>query len=440
MSYVSELGKTKLFIWVLVIVVLICFLVTPAPAGLSVQGWWSLGVFLVTVILWATEPIPLAVTAMLAIVLQIVLGVATVPVALSGFASSAVFLIVSGFLLAAGLMKSGLDERIAHSTLRVSRNPNIVLLLVIIVTAGLSMLISNTATVLLLLPVILIIVRKSGLDKKVLLLGLVYAANVGGVGLLIGSSPNVIAAEALGWGFFEWMIVGLPFALVMLPLLYISLVIFFRPHKNISRAAISKIEKPGPMKREEKICISVIVLTLGLWVTTPFHGISSVAIGLIGGFLMFLLLYNWNFFQKNTNWGVIILVGGAISLGNALSSTGAAAWIADGFLSVTGLTNPALIVFFFAIFAIAVTQFIQNTATAGMLTPILVGLAATLNVAPAQLLVIPIIATSMTFLMPPGTAPNAIVHGAGIKTVDMIKAGILPTIMAIIVIYFFSMA
>jgi len=433
-----KINRKKLFVWALVLAVLIGFLVTPAPAGLTMQGWLSIGIFLVTIILWATEVIPLAVTAILSIVLQMLLGVATPQGALSGFGSSAIFLILSGFLLAAGLIKSGLDERIAHKALKISRNPNVILLVIILITAVLSMLISNTATVLLLLPVILIMVRKSGLDKRVFLLGLAYAANVGGVGFLIGTPPNVIAAEALGWNFMDWMIVGLPFMLIMLPLLFLSLVIFFRPHKKVSRKAFDKIKASGPMQRSEKVCIGVILFTLTLWMTSPFHGIPSVAIGLIGGLLMFLLLYDWRFFQRNTNWGVIILIGGAISLGNVLSSTGAAAWLADGFLATTGFTNPMLITFSFAILAMVVTQFIQNTATAGIITPILIGLAGALGVAPASILIVPILATSMTFLMPPGTAPNAIVHGAGIRTKDMIKAGILPTIMAVIVLFIFS--
>jgi len=433
-----DISRKRLFVWALVIAVLVGFLIMPAPAGLSVPGWWSIGVFAVTIILWATEIIPLAVAAILSIILQIILGIANPIQALSGFGSSAVFLILSGFMLAAGLVKSGLDDRIALKALKVSRNPNVILLIIILVTAVLSMLISNTATVLLLLPVILIMVKKSGLDKRVFLLALAFAANVGGVGFLIGTPPNVIAAEALGLNFFDWMIIGLPFMLIMLPLLFLSLVAYFRPHRNVSRKAFDKIKKPKPMKKDEKICIGIIILALGLWVTSPLHGLPSVAIGLFAGFLMFILLYDWRFFQKNTNWGVIVLIGGAISLGNALSSTGAAEWIANGFLSTTGLTNPMLITFSFAILAMVVTQFIQNTATAGIITPILIGLAGTLNVAPASLLILPILATSMTFLMPPGTAPNAIVHGAGIKTKDMIKAGILPTILAIIVIFFFS--
>jgi sodium-dependent dicarboxylate transporter 2/3/5 len=226
---------------------------------------------------------------------------------------------------------------------------------------------------------------------------------------------------------------------MMLPLLYISLMITFRPHKPITREMVSRLENLGPMTALEKKASGVILVTLGLWVTSPLHGIPAAMVGLLGGFLMFALVYSWSFLEKHTNWGVIILIGGAISLANALTSSGAAEWIAQGFLSFTGLTNPVLIAFGFAVLAMAVTQTIQNTATTGMLAPILVGVMASLGVTSPGILVIPVIATSMTFLLPPGTAPNAIVHGTGhISTREMFRAGLLPTAFALVLLFAYS--
>jgi len=153
---------------------------------------------------------------------------------------------------------------------------------------------------------------------------------------------------------------------------------------------------------------------------------------------MFILLFDWRFFEKETDWGSIILIGGAISIANALASTGAAAWIAGGFLSGTGLTNPILIVFGFCMMAMAVTQFIQNTATAGMFIPVLVGIAQQAGLSPASTVILPAIAVSMTFLLPPGTAPNAIVHGKGVTTREMFRAGILPMLVSIALLLAFS--
>ena len=430
--------RNKSLVWTIIALIFL-LIILPPPAGLTIQGWRAIVLFLVIVTMWATEVVPLPVAAIFALVLQPVLGVADTGQALSAFGSSAVFLILAGFLLGAGLVKTHLDKRIAYRAIRMSRNSGIALFGVILVTAFLSMLMSNTATVLIMLPIVMTLCRKAGLNMKAFLLATAYAANVGGVGMLVGTPPNVIAAEALGWGFFEWMLIGLPFALMMLPLLYVSLLIVYRPHRVIHRNVLEGLEHLGPMSHAEKRCVGIILATLFLWMTSPIHGIPAAAVGLIGGFLMFLLVYDWRFLERHTNWGVIILIGGAISVANALSSTGAAEWMAHGFLAATGLTNPVLIAFSFAVLAIVITQAIQNTATSGMLAPILVGVMSGLGVASPGILVIPIIASSMTFLLPPGTAPNAIVHGTGhISNRDMLRAGILPTMFALALLLFYS--
>jgi sodium-dependent dicarboxylate transporter 2/3/5 len=430
--------RKKLLVWA-VIALLFSLLFLQQPSGLSPQGWNAIVIFLVIITMWATEVVPLPVAALFAVVLQPILGVADAGQALSAFGTSAVFLILAGFLLGAGLVSSRLDKRIAYIAIRKSPNSGIALLGVILVTAFLSMIMSNTATVLLMVPIVLTLCRKAGLNQKAFLLATAFAANVGGVGMLVGTPPNVIAAEALGWGFLEWMYVGLPFALLMLPLLYISLLIVYRPHRVIRGDVLHRLEHLGPMSWKEKKCAGTILFTLALWVTSPLHGIPAAIVGIFGGLLMFLLVYDWSFLEKHTNWGVIILIGGAISLANALSTSGAAEWIAQGFLAMTGLTNPVMIAFGFAVLAIAITQTIQNTATTGMLAPILVGVMSGLGVTSPGILVIPVIATSMTFLLPPGTAPNAIVHGTGhISTREMFKAGILPTIFALLLLLVYS--
>lgn len=430
--------RNKIIVWIIISFIFI-LLTQPPPSGLTLQGWHAIILFLVIITMWATEVVPLPVAALFAIILQPVLGITNAGQALSAFGSSAVFLILAGFLLGAGLVKTHLDKRIAYRALRMSRNSGIALLGVILVTAFLSMIMSNTATVLLMLPIVLTLCNKAGLNRKAFLLATAYSANVGGVGLLVGTPPNVIAAEALGWGFFEWMLVGLPFALMMLPLLYISLLIVYRPHRVIHRDVLNRLEHLGPLSGPEKKCAGIILATLLLWITSPIHGISAAIVGLVGGFLMFLFIYDWRFLEKHTNWGVIILIGGAISIANALASSGAAEWIAQCFLSTTGLTNPVMIAFGFAVLAIAITQTIQNTATSGMLAPILVGVMSGLGVTSPGILVIPIIASSMTFLLPPGTAPNAIVHGTGyIRNRDMIRAGIIPTLFALVLLLFYS--
>jgi sodium-dependent dicarboxylate transporter 2/3/5 len=420
--------KPKALAWIPVLFFLLMVFLPPPP-GLSPQGWNAIVIFLVIATLWVTEVIPIAVAAIFAVILQPILFVSTPMEALSAFGSSAVFLILAGFMLGIGLMRTGLDRRIAYMAIRASDNPKVTLFGVMAVTAILSMIISNTATVLLMLPIIITLCEKSKLSRKAFLLAVAYAANVGGVGLLVGTPPNIIAAEALGWGFFEWMLVGLPFAIITIPMVYLSLLVMYKPHKRKSSVVLG-LKDPGPLSRKEKTCATIIIITMALWITSPLHGISAAMVGLFGGFLMLVFVYDWGFFQSNTSWSVIFLMGGAISLANALTATGASSWMAQNFLLITGLTDPVMIAFGLALLAVGLTQFIQNTATAGMLVPILMGISAGLGGSPG-LVVIPVIATSMTFLLPPGTAPNAIVHGAGVSSREMARAGIVPTILAL---------
>jgi sodium-dependent dicarboxylate transporter 2/3/5 len=426
----------KYHLWIPIIATFILMLGWPAPEGLGLLGWRAIAVFILVVMLWVTELVPLPVAAILGGLLQPLLGIATVTGALAGFASGPVFLILAGFIIAAGLVKTGLDRRIAYSFVGISKRPERILLGLMLATGILSMIISNTATVLLMIPIAVTLAAKTGMDRKMLLLACAFAANIGGAGLLVGTPPNVMAAGAVGWGFYQWMWIGLPFSFIMLLGLWFCFRIQFRPHR-VTKS--ERLEKLGPLRKPEKKCAFVILFTLGLWVTEPLHGIDSVIIGLTGGLLMFILLFDWRFFEKETDWGSIILIGGAISIANVLASTGAAAWIAGGFLSSSGLTNPVLIVFGFCLLAMGITQFIQNTATAGMFIPILVGVSQSLGMSPASAVVLPAIAVSMTFLLPPGTAPNAIVHGkGGISSREMFRAGILPTIFSIALLLVFS--
>ncbi|UCC91818.1 MAG: SLC13/DASS family transporter, partial [Candidatus Aenigmatarchaeota archaeon] len=364
------------------------------PSGLSFQGFTTIVIFLISIYLWATELIPLPVTAFLAILMLAFSGSVSLADSLYGLGSTVVFLIVIGFFLAAGLTRSGLDKRIAYKILRNSHSENAVLIGLIVITGFLSMIISNTTTTLLMLPVALHIMHKVRMKNQCILLGIAFAANIGGAGLLIGTPPNIIASEALGWGFYEWMLAALPFALIMLFLLYVSFMIYFRPkHEKIQKTLVSDL---GPVRKEEKIAGMVIIITMLLWITSPVHNLPAIVVGLIGGLLMFLFVYDWRYFERVTSWGTIILIAGAVSIGHSLEITGATSWIANVFLASTGLTSPALIVFSFVILVMAITQFIQNTATAAMFIPVLVGLSSTLGI-PAQVLVVPVaIAVSMT--------------------------------------------
>ncbi|MBT7903688.1 SLC13/DASS family transporter [Candidatus Woesearchaeota archaeon] len=405
------------------------------PLGLSQQAWTTVIIFLIAAYMLSTEITHMSITAIIIIFMLFLTSAVPASVALYGLGSKSFFLIFIGFLVAIGMEASGLDERVAHEVLKYCHTERSVILGVLIITAGLSMIMSNTTTVIMMLPIIKQITSKTNLNKIAIYLSIAFGANVGGVGFLIGTPPNVIAAEALGFGFLEWLRIGFPFMLIMIFLLYISFLIYFKPKHEIEKF---KLKHLGPWSRKEKIACSITILTVVLWLTSFLHSLSTITVGLIGGVLMFLFVYDWKFFQKQTDWGVLILLAGTVSLGKALETTGAATWVAEKFLQITGFENPLWIAFAFVLLAMVITQFISNTATAGILTPVLIGISATIGVRPEVLVIPMVLIVSMTFLLPPGTAPNALVYNAtGISVKEFIKAGILPTIFSIIAVFFY---
>ncbi|MEA3430861.1 MAG: SLC13 family permease [Nanoarchaeota archaeon] len=424
-SFILKLTPLLLFI--------LLYFIIPTPVGLTTNGWKALIIFLIAVYLWATETINISITAILAIFLLLFTGAVKPLQAFSGFSSSALFLVIIGFLMAFGLTASGLDKRISNYFLKHCKKESTIMLGIILITAFLSMIMTNTTTTLLMLPIVARIASKSKIKKVSLFIITAFSANIGGIGFLIGTPPNIIAAEALNLNFNQWFIIGFPFMIVMLALLYLSFRIQFKPRKKYLKI---KTEKLKEFSKKEKTASIIILLTLILWFTTSLHNISTITIGLLGGLLLLLTTYTWKYFTKNTDWGVIFLVGGAISLGHALESTGAALWVAQNVLSVTGLQSPLWISFGFVVISLLITQFIQNTATAAIMAPVLVGIAASMGIAPSALVIPMAIGVSMAFLLPSATAPNAIVFGkAKIKVKEMARLGLLPTLFSLVALF-----
>lgn len=414
-------------------IILFVYAFISPPQGLSPAGWSAFLVFLITIYLWATGMLNLSVTAILSMLLLILTSAATLPEAVAGFSTSALFLILAGFFISCGLTASGLDKRIAHLFMDYCTTEKSIFAGIITVTAALSMMMSNTTTVLLMLPIVANIASQSKVNKVALYLLAAFSANIGGVGFLIGTPPNLIGAELLHMDFLGWFVIGFPFAVVMAASLYLSFYLYFKPGSKHIEIRNGKLK---PMSAKERYVTGVICLSLLLWFTSPLHNLSAVSVGLLAGVLLMLTVYSWSYFQKNTDWGVVFLIGGAISLGDVLLKTGAATWMADMFLKITGLQNPLWISFGFVLFALTMTQFIQNTATAAIIAPVLASLAANLNISPLALVMPMTLGVSMTFLLPSGTAPNAIVFNAAkISIRDFVRIGLLPTIFAIIVLF-----
>jgi len=414
------------------------------PQGERIAG--ALSVTMFAAVLWITEALPLPVTAILIPVGLAVAGVFEVNNAFQSFGSPVLFLVLGGYALAVAVEVNGVDRWLAQHVLGMAGNRSISLLIAfMLISAVLSMFISNTATTALLLPVVIGIINRQQADKnlsRVLLLGIAYGASIGGVATLIGSPPNAIAAGLLDISYLEWLAYGMPVSFTMLLLTIPVLWWTYRPEQKYINFDLGE---ELPMTVNGKRTLWVIALTLMLWLFGPmlgkwlalpaalFKAEAVAVIALVA--LMLTTCVNWKALEKGIHWGVLLLMGGGLTLGRGLTESGASNWLAGLLTDSIGELPLFFLLLIIVFIGVLTTELISNTAVTAKLAPILMGVALQLGLE-ADSLVVPVaIATSMAFMLPVATPPNALVHATGyISQRHMMRAGLRLNVVAILVI------
>lgn len=444
----------------------VVLLMLPAPAGMAIEAWRVAAVAVWMAVWWSTEAVPVPVTALLPIVLFPLLGINGITAAAAPFAHPLIFLFLGGFLIAAGIQRWNLHRRIAlNLVLRVGTKPTRLVAGFMVATAFLSMWVSNTATTMLMLPIALSVIAELTTDEgranfsRALLLGVAYAASIGGLGTLIGTPPNALlaafAAETydIQIGFARWMAVGLPLVLVLGPLTWLLLTRVIYPvpaHLRAGGRALVEdhLRDLGPITTPERRVAVVFAATAALWLVRPLledlpglTGLSDTGIALIGGIVLFLLpagpgrgrLLDWSQVAA-LPWGTLILFGGGLSLADAASSSGLAGWIGAALGALADW--PALLLVGAVVTVVVfLTELTSNTATAAAFLPLMGALALATGLAPLDLMAPVAIAASAAFMLPVATPPNAIVFGSGAVAIgDMIRAGLWLNLIAIVTI------
>ncbi|QMW22179.1 SLC13 family permease [Sandaracinobacteroides saxicola] len=429
----------------------------PAPAGLSAAAWAVAAVAVLMAAWWFTEAVPIAATALLPFLLFPLLGIASAGDAAQSYYSPIIFLVLGGALVALAVEKAGLHRRLALAIARRGgTSPRGLVTAFMLATAIVSMGVSNTATALIMMPIALALVAASHdaiaeADRErfaaALVLGVAYAASIGGLGTLVGSPTNAIAAglinKTLGTeiDFLTWAMFGLPLVLLGVPLTAFVLNRYLRvPVGAIDRAAVlAAVGETGAYSVFERRLIPVLLLLLFGWTVLPFikeaialpradDGVVAVGIGL----LLFLLrkgpgeapMLEGPDLAK-VPWDVILLFGGGLALADGITGSGLAAWLGQQ-LTVAGTLPPVLLAALIVLLVIVVTEFASNVATASGFIPVVAGLVLATGADP-QLLAIPAaMAASWGFMMPAGTGPNAIAYATGrVSVATMVKAGAL---------------
>ncbi|QJR82864.1 SLC13/DASS family transporter [Alteromonas pelagimontana] len=446
--------------------------ILPAPGDLSQSAWFTAAVATWMAIWWSTEAVHVAVTALLPLVVFAPLGILPIKAAAAPYANPTIYLFLGGFIIAAALQKADLHRRIAYFILSyVSRSARSIILGFMIVSALLSMWMTNTSTTMMLLPIALSIVSTldgetgnfSARERKhfqiALLLGIAYAATIGGMSTLVGTPPNAFLvgfmSETYGvqLDFAKWMLIGIPLSVTLLPIAWIVLTRWIYPVSFVTpSSARSELEQQrkalGPIRSEEWRVGIVFALVAMAWMTRPLFarwlnidGVSDAGIAMLAAVSLFIIpngkstgsLMEWSN-MKDIPWGILILFGGGLSLAAAVSTSGLAQWLGEGLLNIDAF-GVVILVLCATTLVIFLTELTSNLATAATFLPVVAVIALEMGGTPMTLILPVTLAASCAFMLPVATPPNAIVFSSGyISIPQMVKAGFMLNLISIVLV------
>ncbi|WP_372459134.1 SLC13 family permease [Alkalihalobacillus deserti] len=435
----------------------------PTITNLSNEARAVLAVTVFIAIWWITEPIPMALTSLLPLILLPVTGGTSYETTSSAYMNPLVLMFLGGFTIALAIEKWNLHKRIAMLILLViGTTSKRILLGISLGTAFLSMWISNAATALMMLPVALALItevkEQNLFDQqsfqsfsKALLLIVAYSASIGGLATLIGSVPNAVFAGVMSSilhqeiSFATWFFFAFPVTVVMLILLFVLINYQFPIHHN-AKIPVSFVHKQllklGILTKEEKLIFLVFLLTASLWIFSefiPLH-LTDSSIALIGALSLFFIpssnkhaLLTWMDLKK-IPWSILLLFGGGLSIATAFAESNLTNWIGGYFSSLSNYPY-SLILIIFATAVLFMTEIMSNTAISNMFIPISIGLATVIGVEPFGLMAIVALSSTCAFMLPISTPPNAVVFGVKyLSSKDMLKTGWRLNVLAIFVI------
>ncbi|MCA9580849.1 MAG: SLC13/DASS family transporter [Myxococcales bacterium] len=428
-----------------------------APLELSTEAHRLSAIFVAVIILWITEVLPIAATALLIAPLLVVCGVTDASTAFSPYADPLLFLFVGGFMIAQSMTRHGLDRRIALGIVSlkvIGDSPTRVRMAFMVTAALLSMWVSNTATAAILVPIMLGLLGATEKDRGATdrtitgsLLCIAYTCSIGGLGTPVGSPPNLIAMRFLkdaghSFAFFDWVKVAFPITVVMIVVSFFVYAIFFPPIDIPKDTKASRPAPKGPLSKGEWVTLLAFSVAVVGWMlpgifkligTDSLTKIGSLmpggAVAILAASILFMFrddrdrVLPWHE-ATQIDWGIIMLFGGGISLGHQLSETGLAGILATQVVEATGVSNLWALTALVTFFTIFFTEVCSNTATSNMVSPLVIAVAAELGVSPIPPVLAVGLAASCAFMLPIATGPNAVVYGSGRVTVPaMMQAG-----------------
>ena len=459
---------------------LVCIALLLAPLPLAAPGHRVSAILGMMIVFWVTEALPLAVTALLGPVLAVVFRVVPAATAFAAFADPIIFVFIGSFILAEAMFVHGVDRRIAYTALSwrfVGASAPRILLTFGAVTTFLSMWMSNTATTAMMFPIGLSIVAhlaRTGLAgarqfAMVMMLITSFGASIGGMGTPVGTPPNLIGIGMLQKyagvqvTFFQWMLIGVPVLVLMFGLIALQFYFAGARHVRVDAGSTQivrdELDKLGRVSRGQRNVLTAFGITVLLWVAPGIFAVTGIdgsgfargfsqavpesVAAMLGALLLFLLPVDWTG-RKFTltwdqalkiDWGVILLFGGGLAMGQLAFSTGLAEALGKGITAWLPSQSTVALTMIFTGVAIVLSEATSNTAAANMIVPIAIAVAIEAGVRPLEPALGATLGASMGFMMPVSTPPNAIVYSSGfIPITSMMKYGVLLDIFGYVVI------
>ncbi len=443
--------------------VFIAMLLMPTPDSMSAEAWKVAALTILMATWWMTQAVPLTATALLPFLALPLSDVMPVKEAASQYYSPILFLILGGAFLALAIERVGLHKRLALAIIGMAgKSAWGILFAFMIATAILSMLISNTSSTLIMIPIAVAVLVAGGVRDGetegfagALVMGVAFAASIGGVGTLVGSPTNAIAAGLMNKtldmeiDFLTWLKFGMPIVILGIPTLAGLLIAVQKVgrHSFDGSKVQAAIGSPGPWSGPEKRVVPVVALVVLGWLflpqlkaIAPEGALHDGTIAIIGGLLLFMLpdgtgrkLLNWDEADR-APWGVIMMFGGGLALAAGIIDSGLADWL-GGALEPLRAVPVIVIAIALVALVILVTEFASNVATASGVMPVVASLILATGVDPVLLAMPAAVAASWGFMLPSGTGPNAIAWSTNhIELPKMLKTGFLLDIAGIPII------
>ncbi len=420
-------------------------LLVPPPRGLEVHGWHVLVIVVVAVLLWVTEAIPLPAVAFVIAFGQVMLTDKGPDQVVMSFWNDSVFFIMGSLMLAVAMVKQRLDRRIAFVLTRISGpRTGRIAFGILVMSAVIASFIGEHTVAGLMLPVVLVLVSSSGEDEagqrrlaKLLLFCVAYGCIIGGLGTPSGGARNIIV---IGYwhrwfdthvGYATWMKFTYPIVLLQIPPAFAVIWFGMRPQRRELSAAVAalhrQVAEEGRMGPREWAVVGIFAATLAAWITLSDRvGLGIIAV-LAATVYLVLDLVQWSDYNTGVNWGVVLVYGAAISLGEAMKDTGAAEWVANGTLSqlaAIGLAAPLALLAVFAGVTLLFTNIMSAGATVAVLAPILLSMAQRAGLHPVIAGFVIALSSAYAYLTVFGTPASTIVYGTGhLRTTDFLRLG-----------------